>query len=126
MTLRIRQAQLENDLRQITSVIDERLRAAIDAATAHVTTAAGGPEAARTLLLAQRVKEDLAGHRTPPTNASSAARQVFLEKARRSLDGAMATLGEIRWEVRERAAREAIRTAGAISLAGSQRRSDNR
>ena len=40
------QSQLESELQQVNSVIGEQLRAAIEAATAHVIAAAGGPDAA--------------------------------------------------------------------------------
>ena len=41
--LRIRRSQLDNELQQVNSVIGAHLRAAIEAASAHVITAAGGP-----------------------------------------------------------------------------------
>jgi hypothetical protein len=53
------QSQLDSELRQVNSVIGVQLRAAIEAATAHVIAAAGGPEAARVFPLALRVRADL-------------------------------------------------------------------
>ncbi len=47
LRLRIRQSQLENELRQVHAVIDGHLRAAVDAATRLVTDTAGGELAVR-------------------------------------------------------------------------------
>jgi hypothetical protein len=78
-------------------VIGEQLRAAIDAASAHVTTAAGGPEAAGVFPLALRVRAELIRHRMmPPT-----ARLIFLGQAWMSIDAAMATLHEIGFGARQ-------------------------
>ena len=46
---------------------------AIEAATAHVIAAAGGPEAARVFPLALRVRADLTRHRAIPPTASPTA-----------------------------------------------------
>lgn len=54
LTLRIRQVQWENELRKGLANIGDSLRAATNAATAHVITAAGGPEAAQRSPLACR------------------------------------------------------------------------
>lgn len=97
MALRARQSQLENELRQVNSVIGEHLRAAIEAASAHVITAAGGAEIAGVYPLALRVRADLIRHRAIPPTASPTARLIFLEQAWMSIDAAMATLGEIRF-----------------------------
>ena len=99
MALRARQSQLENELRQVNSVIGEHLRAAIEAASAHVVTAAGGPEVAGVYPLALRVRAELIRHRAIPPTASPTARHVFLGQAWMSIDAAMATLGEIRFNV---------------------------
>lgn len=98
-SLRIRRSQLDNELRQVNAVIGEQLRAAIEAATAHVIAAAGGPEAARVFPLALRVQADLIRHRAIPPTAIPTARHVFLGQAWMSIDAAMATLHEIRFAV---------------------------
>jgi hypothetical protein len=97
--LRIRQSQLENELQQVNSVIGEHLRAAIEAASAHVITAAGGPEVAGVFPLALRVRAELIRHRAIPPTASPTARLVFLGQAWMAIDAAMATLHEIRFNV---------------------------
>jgi hypothetical protein len=101
VALRIRQSQLESELRQVNAVIGEQLRAAIEAATAHVIAAAGGAEAVRVFPLALRVRADLTRHRAIPPTASPTARLVFLGQAWMAIDAAMATLHEIRYS-RER------------------------
>jgi hypothetical protein len=101
--LRIRQAQLESELRQGWLVAFEQLRVAMDAAAAHVRTAAGGPEAARVFPLAHRVLAELERHRTLPATASNAVRLAQLRKGWMAIDATMATLGEIRFEARQRA-----------------------
>lgn len=101
-SLRIRRSQVDNELRHVNAVIGEQLRAAVEAATAHVIAAAGGPEAARVYPLALRVQADLIRHRAIPPNASPTARHVFLGQAWMSIDGAMATLHEIRFGPRRR------------------------
>jgi hypothetical protein len=102
VALRVRCSQLDYELRQVNSVIGNQLRAAIEAATAHVIAAAGGAEAARVFPLALRVQADLIRHRAIPPSASPTARLIFLERACMSIDGAMATLHEIRFYSRER------------------------
>ena len=101
VALRIRQSQLESELQQVNSVIGDHLRAAIEAASAHVITAAGGPEVAGVYPLALRVRADLIRHRAIPPTASPTARRVFLGQAWMSIDAAMATLGEIRFGVQQ-------------------------
>jgi hypothetical protein len=102
VALRIRRSQLDNELQQVNSVIGDQLRAAIEAATAHVITAAGGPEVAGVFPLALRVRADLTRHRAIPPTASPSARLVFLGQAWMAIDAAMATLHEIRFYSRER------------------------
>ena len=108
VALRIRQSQLESELQQVNSVIGDHLRAAIEAASAHVITAAGGPEIAGVYPLALRVRAELIRHRAIPPTASPTARHVFLGQAWMSIDAAMATLHEIRFSPRQRG----IRTGG--------------
>lgn len=100
LRLRIRQSQLENDLRQGWRAVGEQLRVATDAATAHVTTAAGGPEAARRFPFARRHLEELARHRNLPATAGITASLAFLNSAWLAIDAAMASLGEIRFDAR--------------------------
>ena len=97
--LRTRRSQLDNELQQVNSVIGDHLRAAIEAASAHVINAAGGPEIAGVYPLALRVRAELIRHRAIPPTASPTARHVFLGQAWMSIDAAMATLGEIRFNV---------------------------
>lgn len=97
--LRVHRSQLDNELRQVNAVIGEHLRAAIEAASAHVITAAGGPEVAGVYPLALRVRAELIRHRAIPPTASPTARLVFLGQAWMAIDAAMATLGEIRFGV---------------------------
>ena len=100
LRLRIRQSQLENELRQVHAVIDGHLRAAVDAATKLVTDTAGGELAVRSYPFAQRVLAELARHRTMPPLL--AARPEFLRLAWLTLDAAMASLDEIRFDARQR------------------------
>lgn len=103
MTHRIRQAQWESELRQGLFDVRDQLRAAIDAATEYVGIAAGGPEATKTYPFARRVLEELARHRVMPSAAESTnARLTFLESAWQAIDGALASLGEIRFDVTRR------------------------
>lgn len=70
---------------------------------AHVCIAAGGPEAASTFPFARRHLEELARHRKqPPATVGTAARLVFLRQAWLVIDAAMASLAEIRFDVRQR------------------------
>ena len=103
LRLRIRQSQLETEFRQGWVAVDDRLQAALDAAAQLVTTAAGGPSAAQALPVARINLEQLARHRTPPAAASTTARFAFFRQAWTAIDTAMASLGEIRFEMRQRA-----------------------
>lgn len=96
--LRLRLSQLESELRKGLSGIGDQLRVAIDAATAHVTTAAGGQDAVRSFPFARRHLEELAMHRIMPTTASTAGRLVFIRSAWMAMDAAMASLDEIRFD----------------------------
>jgi hypothetical protein len=99
LTHRIRQAQWESELRQGLHDIREPLRAAIDAATEYVSIAAGGPDAARSFPFARRHLEILAQHRVMPSSTESTnARLTFLESAWQSIDAALASLCEIRYD----------------------------
>ena len=127
VSLRIRQAQMESELRQGLFAVREQLQAAIAAATEYVAIAAGGPDAAKTYPFARRHLEILERHRVMPFSTESVtARLDFLESAWEAIDAALASLCEIQCDVRNRAAKERIRTNGAISYAGNQRRFDTR
>jgi hypothetical protein len=102
LSLRLRLSQLESELRQGFSTIGDQLRAAIDAATAHVNTAAGGLDAALSFPFARRHLEELAMHRTMPTTASTTGRLVFIRSAWIAIDAAMASLDEIRFDAQQR------------------------
>ncbi len=100
MTHRIRQAQMESELRQGLFAVREQLQAAIAAATEYVGIAAGGPEAAKTYPFARRHLEELARHRVMPfSTESTTARLAFLESAWQVIDAALASLCEIRYDV---------------------------
>ena len=100
MTHRIRQAQMESELRQGLFTIRDQLRTAIDAATEYVGIAAGGPDAVKTFPFARRVLAELERHRVMPVaTESEKVRLVFLESAWLAIDGALASLDEIRFEV---------------------------
>jgi hypothetical protein len=102
MTLRIRQAQLENELRQGLANIGESLRAAIDVVTAHVTTAAGGMEAMQKIPLARRHQSMLARYRNPlPATETIRLRLGLLSSAWSVIDAAMASLAVIRFDARQ-------------------------
>ena len=102
LTLRIQQAQLENELRQGLANIGESLRSAIDTARNHVTTAAGGPEAARRFPFTSRHLSMLARYRDPlPPSETIRLRLGLLEAARFVIDAAMGALDEIRFETRK-------------------------
>jgi hypothetical protein len=104
MTHRIRQAQMESELRQGLFGVRDQLRSAIAAATEYVGIAAGGPDAVRTFPFARRVLAELERHRVVlPTTASTAARLAFLKSAWFAIDAAMGSLDEIRWYARRRA-----------------------
>lgn len=100
--LRIRQSQLESELRQGWLVAIEQLRAATDAASFHVTAAAGGTEVVRTFPFARKHLEELARHRDMPATATAATRLAFLRRAWLTIDAAVASLGEIRFETQRR------------------------
>lgn len=101
MTLRIRQVQLENELRQGLANIGESLRAAIDAARNHVITAAGGAEVVQKFPFASRHLSMLARYRDPlPPSETIRLRLGLLEAARFVIDAAMDALDEIRFEAR--------------------------
>lgn len=102
LSLRICLSQLESELRQGFSAIGDQLRAAIDAATEHVTTAAGGQDAAKSFPFVRRHLEELAMHRTMPATASTAGRLVFIRSSWMAIDAAMASLDEIRFDVPRR------------------------
>jgi hypothetical protein len=100
MTHRIRQAQWESELRQGLHSVREPLRAAIDAATEYVGIAAGGADAVKTFPFARRVLAELERHREMPSaTESTTARLAFLGSAWRAIDGALASLCEIRFDV---------------------------
>lgn len=99
MTHRIRQAQWESELRQGLFAVRDQLRAAIDAATEYVGIAAGGPDAVKTFPFARRVLAEMERHRVMlPAIESEKARLAFLESAWQAIDGALASLCEIRFD----------------------------
>jgi hypothetical protein len=99
MTLRRRQVQLENDLRQGLANIKESLHAAIDAAKAHVTTAAGGADAVQELPFACRHLNMLARYRNPlPATETIRLRLGLLAAAWSVIDAAISSLDEIRFD----------------------------
>ena len=103
MTHRIRQAQWESELRQGLFDVRDQLRAAIDAATAYVSIAAGGPDAVKTFPFARRVLAEMERHRVMPSaTESTTARLAFFESAWRAIDGALASLCEIQFDVLRR------------------------
>lgn len=102
-THRIRQVQMESELRQGLSTVGDQLRAAIDAATEYVGIAAGGPEAAKTFPFARRILAEMERHRVMPfATESTNTRLVFLESAWQAIDGALASLSEIQFDVLRR------------------------
>jgi hypothetical protein len=99
VTLRIRQAQMESELRQGLFAVREQLQAAIAAATEYVGIAAGGPDTAKTYPFARRHLEILSRHRVMPSaTESTSARLAFLESAWLAIDAALASLCEIRFD----------------------------
>lgn len=99
MTLRIRQVQLENELRQGLANIGDSLRAAIDAARHHVTTAAGGADAVQRSPLACRHLSMLTRYHSPlPPSETIRLRLALLEAAWQAMDAAMASLDDIRFD----------------------------
>ena len=101
LTLRIRQVRWENELRQGLANIGDSLRAATDAAKAHVTTAAGGAEAVQRSPLACRHLNLLTRYSSPlPATEIIRLRLRLLEAAWQAIDAAMASLDEIRFDAR--------------------------
>jgi hypothetical protein len=101
LTLRIRQVRWENELRQGLANIGDSLRAAIDTARNHVISAAGGAEAARRFPFVCRHLSMLARYREPlPPTESIRLRIGLLTAAWQAIDAAMASLDEIRFDVR--------------------------
>jgi hypothetical protein len=101
MTLRIRQVQLENELRQGLANIGDPLRAAIDAAKVHVTAAAGGADAVQRSSLACRYLSLLTRYSSPlPASEIIRIRLGLLTAAWQAIDAAMASLDEIRFDAR--------------------------
>ena len=92
---------------EVTAVIQEArtsgsdgdyLRAAIDAARTHVSTAAGGAVAAQKSPLACRHLSMLARYRNPlPASETIRLHLVLLEAAWQAIDAALASLSEIRF-----------------------------
>lgn len=104
LTLRIRQVQLENELRQGLTNIGEPLRAAIDAAKDHVTSAAGGAESVRKSPLARRHLSLLTRYSIPlQASYIIRLRLGLLTAAWQAIDAAIASLGEIRFDAQQRA-----------------------
>jgi hypothetical protein len=103
MTHRIRQSQMESELRQGLFGVRDQLRSAIDAATEYAGIAAGGHDAVKTYPFARRVLAELERHRVMlPATESTTARLAFLESAWQAIDGALASLCEIRFDASER------------------------
>jgi hypothetical protein len=100
MTHRIRQAQMESELRQGLFAIRDQLRTAIDAAIEYVGIAAGGHDAVKTYPFARRVLAELERHRDmPAATESEKVRLGFLESAWLAIDAALASLCEIRFDI---------------------------
>jgi hypothetical protein len=99
VTHRIRQAQMESELRQGLFGVRDQLRAAVDAATEYVGIAAAGHDAVKTYSFARRVLAELERHRVmPAATESERVRLGFLESAWLAIDAALASLCEIRFE----------------------------
>jgi hypothetical protein len=99
MTLRIRQIQLENELRQGLANIGDSLRAAIDAARDHVITAAGGAQAVEKSTLARRHQSLLTRYSRPlPASEIIRLRLGLLTTAWQVIDAAISSLDEIRFD----------------------------
>ena len=97
------QTAIEHPLRQGWFAIGDLLRAALDAAGQLVTTTAGDPNAAQALPVARINLEQLAQHRNLPSlTGTPESRMARLRTAWRDIDTAMACLGEIRFEARQR------------------------
>jgi hypothetical protein len=99
MTLRIRQVQLENELRQGLAQIGGSLRAAIDAAKAHVITAAGGAQTVEKSALARRHLSMLTRYRSPlAATETIRLRLGLLEAAWEAINAAVSSLEEMRFD----------------------------
>lgn len=99
LTLRIQQAQLENELRQGLANIGDSLRAATDAAKAHVIHAAGGAEAVQRSPLASRHLNLLTRYSRPlPATETIRLRLGLLSAAWQAIDAAIGSLDEIRFD----------------------------
>jgi hypothetical protein len=104
MTLRIRQVQLQNELRQGLANIGESLRAAIDAARTHVTMAAGGAQAVEKSTLACRHLSMLTRYSSPlPATETIRLRLGLLTTAWQVIDAAISSLDEIRFDAQRSA-----------------------
>lgn len=103
ISLRIRQAQMESELRQGLFAVREQLQAAIAAAIEHVVIAAGGADTAKTYPFVRRHLEILARHRVMPSATENVeVRLNFLESAWQAIDASMASLDEIRFDTQVR------------------------
>ena len=100
VALRIRRSQLESELRQVHAVIGGHLLAAVESATRLVTDTAGGELAVRSYPFVRRVLAELARHRTMPPLSTD--RPAFLTLAWQTLDAAVASLDEIRFDAQQR------------------------
>jgi hypothetical protein len=99
MTLRIRQVQLENELRQGLASVGESLRAAMDAAKSHVTTAAGGADAVQRSPLACRHLSLLTRYSSPLSATETIRLRLgLLTAAWQAIDAALDSLCEIRFD----------------------------
>ena len=103
MTHRIRQAQMESELRQGLFGVRDQLRSAIAAASEYVGIAAGGADAVKTFPFARRVLAEVERHRVMPSATETTdTRLAFIGSAWRAIDAALASLCEIQNDVRER------------------------
>jgi len=103
MTLRIRQVQLENELRQGLANIGEFLRAAMEAGRDHLNTAAGGADAMLRSPLACRHLSMLTRYSRPlPASETIRLRLGLLEAGWLAIDATMGSLGEIRFDAQRR------------------------
>lgn len=98
-----KQVRLENELRQGLATIGDSLRVATDAAKAHVTTAAGGPDAVGKSPLACRHLSLLTRYSKPLSATESIRLRLgLLTAAWQAIDAAMASLDEIRFAFHQR------------------------
>lgn len=92
-----------HDLLIASQLEPEIWKVAVDAATDHVATAAGGSDAALSFSFARSHLNELARYRVlPPATESTSARLAFIESAWQAIDFAMASLHEIRFDSRVR------------------------